>query len=81
MQRLRLITGCTLDRINLKNYDGTPVHQARVIAQDVRAALPEATSQDSDEQHLLSVEPLGLIALLTKAVKELDSRIAQLELA
>lgn len=51
--------------------------QAGVIAQEVRAVLPEVVSQDDDGR--LSVAYGNLAALLIQAVKELAERVEQLE--
>lgn len=53
--------------------------QAGVIAQDVRAVLPEAVSEDPGSGLLSVSYGAGLVALLVEAVKELTTRVAALE--
>ncbi len=53
--------------------------QAGVLAQDVRAVLPEAVSQDPSTGLLSVSYGGGLVALLVEAVKDLGARVDALE--
>lgn len=50
-----------------------------LIAQDVRAVLPEAVSEDNDEDKTLNIRYTEVIPLLTAALKEASQKIDALE--
>ena len=59
--------------------DDIGVSRAFLIAQDVKAVLPEAVSMDNDEIGTLGVSYTETIPLLVAAIKELAARVATLE--
>lgn len=72
-ERIRMLNGYTYSRI------GEPVEEryAGVIAQEVRAVLPEAVS--IHENGLMSVAYGNMISLLIEGIKDLDERLKMLE--
>lgn len=72
-ERIRMLNGYTYSRI------GEPEEEryAGVIAQEVRAVLPEAVS--IHENGLMSVAYGNMISLLIEGIKDLDERIRLLE--
>jgi Chaperone of endosialidase len=69
---LRAVTGRYLT-------DEEDVSRSFLIAQDVQAVLPEAVSQESDENDTLSLRYTEVIPLLVAALKESKERIETLE--
>jgi hypothetical protein len=69
---LRAVTGRYLT-------DDEDVSRSFLIAQDVKAVLPEAVSQESDEDGTLSLRYTEVIPLLVAALKESKERIEKLE--
>lgn len=53
--------------------------QTGLIAQDVQAVLPEAVIESADEARTLAVAYGNLAGLFVQALKELDTRVANLE--
>jgi hypothetical protein len=74
VDKVRALTGYTFVR---RGDDRR--RQAGVIAQDVKAVLPEAVSEDSTSGLLSVSYGGGLVALLIEAVKGLSTRVADLE--
>lgn len=72
--KLDQLTGCTWERIDLVD-DGNRRY-AGVIAQALQEVLPEAVSE-SDQ--FLSVDPMGVIALLVNAMKDARQSLADLQ--
>lgn len=72
--KLDQLTGCTWERIDLLD-DGNRRY-AGVIAQALQEVLPEAVSE-SDQ--FLSVDPMGVIALLVNAMKDARQALADLQ--
>ncbi len=60
-------------------HDEESVSRAFLIAQDVQKILPEAVTVQSDEQGTLGLAYTDVIPLLVAAIKELTSRVAELE--
>jgi len=83
LAKVRTLTGYTFDRIDLKNYDGTPQHAAGLIAQDVQAVLPDAVLQDppteTNPDPTRSLNYDGVIALLVNAINEIQDQIDDLK--
>jgi hypothetical protein len=82
LDKVDQLTGYTYDRTDITNMDGTLLHAAGLIAQDVQAVLPESVSQakpteeDPDPLRRLSYD--GVVALLVNAVKELHAEVKDL---
>jgi hypothetical protein len=90
LEKIGKLTGCTYERTDLHNLDGTRSMHAGLIAQDIQAVLPEAVFEDKtpdgkifgeDEPGRLSYATNGVVALLVNAVKELTARVEALEAA
>jgi len=69
---LRAVTGRFI-------YDSEDVSRSFLIAQDVKAVLPEAVSVQGDEQGTLGLAYTDVIPLLVAALKESKERIETLE--
>jgi hypothetical protein len=85
LDRLSVMGGYEYDRTDLTNYDGTPLHQAGVIAQEVQLALEAGVSTrvsgETKEGATLAVDPMAVIALLVNAVNELNAKVDALTAA
>lgn len=57
--------------------EGKDQREAGLIAQEVQEVLPEAVAETSSGT--LSVYPMGIIALLVKAVQELREEVEELK--
>ena len=58
--------------------DGEENRTTGLIAQDVQAVFPEAVSEIDDEGHL-GLAYGNMVGLLVEAIKELTSRVKELE--
>jgi hypothetical protein len=85
LDRLSVMGGYEYDRTDLTNYDGTPLHQAGVIAQEVQLALEAGVTSritgETKEGATLAVDPMAVIALLVNAVNELNAKVDALTAA
>jgi hypothetical protein len=91
LEKVGKLTGCTYERTDIHNLDGTRSMHAGLIAQDIQAVLPEAVFEDKtpdgkkmfgeEEPGPLSYAVNGVVALLVNAVKELTARVEALEAA
>lgn len=81
--KVATLTGYEYDRVDLKNMDGTPIHQAGLVAQDVQAVLAAAVHQDpptaDTPEPIRSLNYDAVVALLVNAFNEQAARIAALE--
>lgn len=68
LEKLRAISGYTFVRTD----DTNPKRHAGVIAQEVKAVLPEVVTEDNGK---LCVAYGNMIALLIEAIKELDNKL------
>lgn len=75
--KLRKLVGCLFDKKNTIAATET-TRDVGLIAQDVQAVQPEAT-REVEETGMLTIAPMGIIALLVEGFKELDARISALE--
>jgi len=68
-----------VENINPKTYIRISTNSKEVgfIAQDIQKYFPDAVR--SDEQGLLAINPISLIAVLWNAVKELSQKVKELE--
>ena len=85
LEKVCKLTGYEYDKkkcLSAAEYD---VHEAGLIAQDVQAVLPAATSEvnsataSGNEENVLTISHGGVIALLVEAVKELSEKVKELE--
>jgi hypothetical protein len=74
LEKIHQIDGCTWDRTDME------LSQAGFIAQDMQKVLPVSVMKAEDEMGTLSVDQgNAMTALLLQAVKELTSRVKELE--
>mgnify|MGYP001603017918 FL=1 len=73
LSKIQSLTGYTYNRIDLADS----VRYVGLIAQDVQSVIPEAVREHLDGT--LSVDYMGLVAVLVQAIKELDARVKYLE--
>ena len=79
------LTGYEYDKKKCLSATEYDVHEAGLIAQDVQAVLPAATSEvnsataSGNEENVLTISHGGVIALLVEAVKELSAKVKELE--
>lgn len=74
LEKIHQLDGCTWDRTDME------LSQAGFIAQDIQKVLPIAVNTAEDEMGTLSVDQgNAMTALLLQAVKELTSRVKELE--
>ena len=73
LAKLDAISGYTFRRTDL----GSDVRQAGVLAQEVKAVLPEVVVEGEDG--IMSVAYGNLVALLIQAVKELKAEVDTLK--
>lgn len=71
LEKVNKITGYTY------RFKDKVVRDAGLIAQEVKEILPEAVYQK--DEHGMKLSPYATIALLVEAVKELSSKVTQLE--
>lgn len=71
LDKVAKLTGFTYDQIKLKQ------RKAGLIAQEVKEVLPEAVGEDEDG--ILNVSPMAVLALLVNAVNELSDQIKELK--
>ena len=77
MAKVQKLNGVTYRRTDIKN--GKKRKHAGLIAQDVKAVLPEAIVVQLDEQKTLTVNYNGIVGLLVEAIKELNVKVGTLE--
>ena len=71
LNKVAKLTGYTYDQINLKQK------KAGIVAQDVQEVLPEAVGQD--DEGMLNVSPMAVLALLVNAVNDLAREVKELK--
>ncbi len=71
LDKIARLTGFTYDQVKLKQ------RKAGLIAQEVKEVLPEAVGEDEDG--ILNVSPMAVLALLVNAVNELSDQIKELK--
>ena len=85
LEKVRKLTGYEYDKKKCLSATEYDVHEAGLIAQDVQAVLPAATSEvnsataSGNEENVLTISHGGVIALLVEAVKELSEKVKELE--
>lgn len=72
LQKLGMLFGSTFNRVDLNDAP-----MAGIVAQDLQKVLPEAVSSSRDG--ILAIDPMGVIAILVQAVKELTLKVTDLE--
>lgn len=75
LEKVLTLTGLTFDKF------GCDYREAGLIAQDVQAVLPEAVSsfKTTDGSEFLTLSSSGVNALVIEAIKELNTKIEQLQ--
>ena len=85
LEKVCKLTGYEYDKKKCLSATEYDVHEAGLIAQDVQAVLPAATSEvnsataSGNEENVLTISHGGVIALLVEAVKELSEKVKELE--
>ena len=85
LEKVCKLTGYEYDKKKCLSATEYNVHEAGLIAQDVQAVLPAATSEvnsattSDNEENVLTISHGGVIALLVEAVKELSEKVKELE--
>ena len=74
LSKVQAMNGVNFTYIN----DGEENRTTGLIAQDVQAVFPEVVSEIDDEGHL-GVAYGNMVGLLVEAIKELTSRVKELE--
>lgn len=85
LEKVCKLAGYEYDKKKCLSATEYDVHEAGLIAQDVQAVLPAATSEvnsataSGNEENVLTISHGGVIALLVEAVKELSEKVKELE--
>ncbi|AON97281.1 small distal tail fiber subunit [Cronobacter phage vB_CsaM_leE] len=80
LDKVELLNGVVYDKANHIGGDET-TREAGLIAQQLQAVLPEAVKNgvDGEQNEILTISPVAVIALLVNAVKELREEVRELK--
>ena len=80
LDKVELLNGVVYDKANHIGGDET-TREAGLIAQQLQAVLPEAVKNgvDGEQNEILTISPVAVIALLVNAIKELREEVRELK--